>query len=208
MTCYINVSSVFSTRVSRSLMTWWLEHYVACIEPLILRAPQLQFVYFPALGRLFVFMIPSSIDLILRLDYSVEVMSHVNRIRYKYASRLASSPPVIHHPSKYRRLLLSVLHKIISLNYICSHADATHISEHRSKSRYWSKGLHPTWTWSFRFFRQTISSKQSLECVQTLLKAGLGCISYLRCTYYGPSVLILSWSQRSPTGGELQWMWV
>ncbi|KAG1759978.1 HORMA domain-containing protein [Suillus occidentalis] len=27
---------------------------------------------------------------------------------------------------------------------------------------------------------QTISNKQSLECVQTLLKAGLGCISYLR----------------------------
>ncbi|KAG0701522.1 HORMA domain-containing protein [Suillus ampliporus] len=27
---------------------------------------------------------------------------------------------------------------------------------------------------------QTISSKQSLECVQTLLKAGLGCIAYLR----------------------------
>lgn len=30
---------------------------------------------------------------------------------------------------------------------------------------------------------QTINSKQSLECVQTLLKAGLGCISYLRCAY-------------------------
>ena len=42
------------------------------------------------------------------------------------------------------------------------------------------------------FFRQTISSKQSLECVQTLLKAGLGCISYLRCIYYGPPVLISS----------------
>ncbi|KAG2067057.1 DNA-binding protein [Suillus decipiens] len=27
---------------------------------------------------------------------------------------------------------------------------------------------------------QTISSKQSLECIQTLLKAGLGCITYLR----------------------------
>jgi hypothetical protein len=37
---------------------------------------------------------------------------------------------------------------------------------------------------------QTISSKQSLECVQMLLKAGLGCVAYLRCVYYSLPILI------------------
>ncbi|KAG2366049.1 HORMA domain-containing protein [Suillus spraguei] len=66
---------------------------------------------------------------------------------------------------------------LIHSDALNSHADATHCSKYRNS------GTNPRVVVDLELSMivpQTISSKQSLECVQTLLKAGLGCITYLR----------------------------
>jgi hypothetical protein len=105
-------------------------------------------------------------------------------MRYKYASRLADVLlPLLPSPvSQVKNNDCFILRHNTHFN---SHADATHNGKYRNS------GINPQVTVSLDLIvSQTISNKQSLECVQTLLKAGLGCISYLRCVYYSLLILI------------------
>ncbi|KAG1827598.1 HORMA domain-containing protein [Suillus subaureus] len=85
------------------------------------------------------------------------IISHAIQIRVASCQRLASSLSVSCHPSKIQRLFFK----------------GSETLRRTLTTMQMQRAIVNTET-------QTISNKQSLECVQMLLKAGVGCIAYLR----------------------------